>query len=220
MPRFLEEVQKGCNEESRNEIQWIIERVYRDPSKEEEVLNEASGIEADNEEYESVSGSEHDEDIIARRKLTDEALLKAEFGTEKEESKSIIEYNESKCEVDISKESDLGEQVKMDKESYASDYEKPETSVVEEKQANESRIPTAMKSRPKIPRTPIPEDKLIQIRKENEEFKKNAMHIYVKEEANLKKQKMLLEAIKGEERKNHVAHELVFLLIKSVEVEL
>jgi len=236
-------VQKGCNEESRNQIRWIIEKVYIDPSKEKEVLDEASGIEADSEEYEGDNGSECDEDIIASRILTNEALLKAEFGIEKEESKSSIEYNGSNTKLTSpKKENDLGEQakiekkyveeiemykeeqVKMDKESYVTDYEKSETPVVEEKRPNqpripESRIPTAMKSRPKIPRTPIPEDKLIQIRKENAEFKKNAMHIYVKEEANLKKQKMLLEGIKGEERKNYAAHELVFLLIKSVEVE-
>jgi hypothetical protein len=208
-------VQKSCDEETRNQIQCIIKRVYRDPSKEEEeALNEVPEIEADDdEEYESVGEIEQDEDIIARGILTGEALLKAEFGPEREESKDIIECNEPKHELKISKESGSREQAKIDEESYVSGYGNPETPIVVEKQVSEARIPTAMKSRPKIPRTPIPEERLRQVRKENEEFKKNAMHIYVNEEANLKKQRMLIEPIKGEERKNYAGHEPVSPLI-------
>eukprot|EP01022_Parablepharisma_sp_SALTPOND_P008149 TRINITY_DN135286_c0_g1_i1.p2 TRINITY_DN135286_c0_g1~~TRINITY_DN135286_c0_g1_i1.p2 ORF type:complete len:389 (+),score=50.21 TRINITY_DN135286_c0_g1_i1:2241-3407(+) len=52
----------------------------------------------------------------------------------------------------------------------------------------DSRIPSAMRARPKIPRTPIPMEKLEQAKRENEELYKNAMHIHKNEFANKKKQ--------------------------------
>jgi hypothetical protein len=55
----------------------------------------------------------------------------------------------------------------------------------------EEGVPREMESRPKIPRTPIPEETLVRVKKENEELKKNAMHVYRNEEANVKKQKMM-----------------------------
>jgi len=51
----------------------------------------------------------------------------------------------------------------------------------------DSRIPSAMRARPKIPRTPIPIDRLEQAKKANEEFMKQATHIHINEHANKKK---------------------------------
>ncbi len=52
------------------------------------------------------------------------------------------------------------------------------------------RVPIAMQSRPKIPRTPIPTEKLEQVKKENEVLRQYAVHVYVNENANIKKQKI------------------------------
>ena len=55
-------------------------------------------------------------------------------------------------------------------------------------QVFDGRIPSAMKARPKIPRTPIPLDKLEQVKKQNEEILRNAVYIQKNEGANKKKQ--------------------------------
>ena len=68
----------------------------------------------------------------------------------------------------------------------------------------DSRIPSAMRARPKIPRTPIPMDKLEQAKKANEELFKNAMYIQKNENANKKKQ---LSRLPGEEVKPTVVKE-------------
>jgi len=60
----------------------------------------------------------------------------------------------------------------------------------------ESRIPSAMRARPKIPRTPIPTQKLDQVKKENQEILKNAIYIQKNPQSNKKKQ---MEKVKGEE---------------------
>lgn len=66
------------------------------------------------------------------------------------------------------------------------------------------RVPTAMQSRPKIPRTPIPEEKLEQAKKENELFRKQALHIYVNEGANLKKRKMMEHITSGDDYSKYI----------------
>ena len=57
-----------------------------------------------------------------------------------------------------------------------------------QRRLDDARIPSAMKARPKIPRTPIPLDRLEQIKRQNEELLRNAVHIQKNEGANKKKQ--------------------------------
>eukprot|EP00826_Nyctotherus_ovalis_P033607 TRINITY_DN2732_c0_g1_i3.p1 TRINITY_DN2732_c0_g1~~TRINITY_DN2732_c0_g1_i3.p1 ORF type:complete len:255 (+),score=101.70 TRINITY_DN2732_c0_g1_i3:1834-2598(+) len=61
----------------------------------------------------------------------------------------------------------------------------------------EGRIPSAMRARPKIPRTPIPNQKLEQVRKENQEILRNAVHVQKNPQSNKKKP---VERVKEEER--------------------
>eukprot|EP00826_Nyctotherus_ovalis_P032248 TRINITY_DN2600_c0_g2_i4.p1 TRINITY_DN2600_c0_g2~~TRINITY_DN2600_c0_g2_i4.p1 ORF type:complete len:255 (-),score=63.09 TRINITY_DN2600_c0_g2_i4:177-941(-) len=213
LSEFLAELQKTADEDTQNQLQRIIERIYKEPVI-EEVQRELSDAEAD-EEYDSIGEIEPDEDIAAHRILTGEALLQSEFGLLKGEaeikcnvtyvgkSKSreedSLDYREPKVEVKPAKDEEKYiEEVKVDEV----ESERSETPVILEKEVDEERVPTAMQPRPRIPRTPIPEDRLKQVQRENEKLKKNAMHVYVNEEANVKKQKMILESARGEERKN------------------
>ena len=54
----------------------------------------------------------------------------------------------------------------------------------------DSRIPSAMRAKPKIPRTPIPIEKLEQVKKGNEEFFKKAIYIQ-KSDQEIKKKSTL-----------------------------
>lgn len=62
--------------------------------------------------------------------------------------------------------------------------------------AAEGRIPSAMRARPKIPRTPIPGQKLEQARRENQELLRNAAHAQKNPQSCKKK----AERVKEEER--------------------
>ena len=55
--------------------------------------------------------------------------------------------------------------------------------------AADARIPSAMRARPKIPRTPIPVDKMEQAKKESEELFKNVLYVR-NENSNKKKAKL------------------------------
>lgn len=220
LSEFLTELQKNADEDTQSQLQCIVERIHKEPAT-EEAQRELSDAEADDEEYDSVGEIEPDEDITAHGILTGEALLQSEFGSheervegmniDKKESKrreeNFLDYQEPKVELrPLNDEEKSIEEVKVESEaSHSEDLNSSgrlETPVGLEKKADEERVPTAMQSRPKIPRTPLPEDKLKQAQRENQLLKNNAIHVYVNQQANVKKQKMIQQSARGEERKN------------------
>lgn len=122
-----------------------------------------------------------------------------------------IEEAESEEDISYYAEDDRNEGEKSAAEDFMKEFslnreetiqqsitEKATNEVVEERNSQlmipddpnalaEGRIPSAMRARPKIPRTPIPNHKLEQVKKENQEILRNAAHVQKNPQTNKKK---------------------------------
>lgn len=127
------------------------------------------------------------------RRLHEQVAAKGEISDEE-----IPEENEtSELEESCNHEALVGETLLMNEFERRDEQSKNEELMSKDerlvREETESfDVPTAMQSKPKIPRTPIPDDKLEKIRKENELIRQS-MQIRVNEEANIKKRKAMPE---------------------------
>jgi len=184
----LEELKENSNELIATQLQYMIEQVDNDYNENDK---SSSGEEVESDYPDIEQGPRNQGEPIG------ETLLKNEFALNSNGSflvrEVVLESYERipedvllKAKEPIKKKSGLKEMV-----IYPSDKVSMPMIVPLEKVNDEDGVPREMESRPKIPRTPIPEETLERVKKENEELKKNAMHIYTNEEANLKKQKIM-----------------------------
>ena len=184
----LEKLKESSNELVATQLQYVIKQVDNDYNENDDSSSEEE-VESDHADIEQ--GPRNQGEPIG------EALLENEFALNSNGSflvrEVVLESYERipedmllKANEQIKKKSGLKEMV-----IYPSDKESMPMIVPLEKANDEDGVPREMESRPKIPRTPIPEETLEKVKKENEELKKNAMHVYNNEEANVKKQKIM-----------------------------
>ncbi len=214
---MLAELKKRSGEGMARQIQYIMKQFDKadtqeddeeDQSDEEEepAGNNENGTEE--EDGSDRSEAEIDKDIVSRGIPTGESLLMSEFGVTQESK----DYDSSSQQpiVENEKESDRDDEVRETpaKETLREEIKNPEEPQISplaarlptpavfpekrpQRELGPERVPSAMQSRPKIPRTPIPSEKLEQVKKENAMIRQNAVHVYVNESANLKKQKIV-----------------------------
>lgn len=80
------------------------------------------------------------------------------------------------------------------------------------------RIPSAMRAKPKIPRTPIPQEKLEEIKKADEEFFKQAVYVPKNEQKVKKPGKIHLEELQATEAREEV-HKIIPESVRKKEIK-
>lgn len=178
------------------QIEYILGQFSKEEEKQEESRSDEEenfDNEEEDEEYSEFEELEIDQDIVTRGMTTGEVLLSSEFAqvTQGDEPKLPIQLEN----IQQAEESESQTELKGKRTHTPLKYPQYNMAQGERKEPTgeskkQEKFPSGMLSRDKIPRTPIPSEKLEQAKKENELIRKNAFYVHLNEEANPKKQKV------------------------------
>ena len=210
MNKYLEQAKINANKSTISQIEVVIKQLNKENN--DQINEDSSSEEEISDHYEDpcekISEMEIDQDIVSHGIATGEMLLATEFGlenttTEVAHSDKIIqnegrESNSStpkpnyltKAEARLRASRELHENTSSDGEEISTPIAQLNPDVKREK------VPTGMQSKPLIPRTPIPMEKLEQGKKENELIRQS-LNIRLNEEAKIKKRKQIPEENKS-----------------------
>eukprot|EP00826_Nyctotherus_ovalis_P008741 TRINITY_DN1226_c0_g3_i6.p1 TRINITY_DN1226_c0_g3~~TRINITY_DN1226_c0_g3_i6.p1 ORF type:complete len:697 (-),score=219.60 TRINITY_DN1226_c0_g3_i6:239-2329(-) len=182
----LKELKAKSNELVATQLQYMIEQVNSEYTEEDNSQSD-DDIESDYNDNVEVSQD------FCQEVPAGEALLSGEFALNGSgEVEAVLESYEKIPEDVLARANERSKKRPGLKEMVIYPVGEQQIPVVIplEYPKRDKEVPLEMESRPKIPRTPIPEEKLEKVKKENEKIRKNSMHVYINEEANIKKQKM------------------------------
>lgn len=187
----LEKLKAKSNELVATQLQYMIEQVSSNTTEEDNSESEDDFESDHNDTSAELSRDLRQEASAGETLLAEEFALEsngrvcARVGAVLESYERIPEEVLARASVQVEKKPGLKEMV-----IYPAGDQQVPVVVPLEYPKRDKEVPLEMESRPKIPRTPIPEEKLEKVKKENERIRKNSMHVYINEEANIKKQRM------------------------------
>ena len=183
MPEMLQILMENSEEQLARQIQYILQQLENEQSEELMSDDTEDYLEAEeDDEYETEQEEEIDEEIANADLLTGEELLMNEFVASMEEGLSqtkevterMVEHTQHISRVG---HSDLDESRSQISEKILFRPSTP-ISMIPSIPATGRNVPSALKSRPRIPRTPLNPERLSAVHKENREVFIIYIYIY------------------------------------------
>lgn len=185
----LEKMMQNSDPDNKNQLMYILKKLSEEPEDNMPSDEEECGAdETDDEISYYEEDAEEDKEINANGLPKGEDLLLGEFLASTDDAMQQSKTIAEKLAVKVSESAGENQEIKEGKQNRpTTPIGAGEENPIKKAAAADARIPSAMRARPKIPRTPIPVDKIEQAKKESEELFKNVLYVR-NENSNKKKQ--------------------------------